>query len=157
MVSEQQASGCYRKALQLLARRPHFRRELAAKLQARKFPPEEIESILDVLEERKLLDDRQNALEMAQGPFSRKGFGPRRVLAELLRRGVGEDLAAETVREVYPDTESELSMARKLSQARVRRGAVDREALARHLDRHGYSKAVVFRILAEFSEHGSDQ
>ena len=156
MDSEPQASKCFEKALQLLARRPHFRRELIAKLEARGFPPEVVGSTVEKLDRRQLLDDRANARQMATGSLSRKGFGPRRMQAELRRRGVEEEIAAEVVREVYPDSESEMVMARKFASNRARRGRVDKEALARSLDRRGYSKAVVFRILSELSDRQSD-
>ncbi|MGB6641572.1 MAG: RecX family transcriptional regulator, partial [Thermoanaerobaculia bacterium] len=78
---------CYTKAQELLARRPHFRRELAVKLASRKFSPEEVETTLARLAEQGYLDDLEHAFDLARGPLQRKGFGPRRLRYELERRG----------------------------------------------------------------------
>ena len=52
---------CYEKAVQLLASRPHFRRELAGKLLQRGYPADEMEATLDRLTEQGYLDDSATA------------------------------------------------------------------------------------------------
>ncbi|MEE8278441.1 MAG: regulatory protein RecX [Thermoanaerobaculia bacterium] len=147
-------AACYPKALQLLARRPHFRQQLARKLVSRGFPQEEVEATLGRLEAQGYLDDRRCALELASGPLRRKGFGPRRVRAELERRGAEEDVIQEAVSSSFP--EGELSRARDLAARWL--GARSRElpALARHLDRKGYSKQVIVRVLEDLEDESSE-
>lgn len=142
-------SGCRDKAFDLVGRRPHFRRELEHKLVDRGFPPAEIEAALADLTRLGLLDDPQHARDLAAGSLSRKGFGPRRIRHELRRRGVEEATAATVVEELFRDPEEELRRARILAQRRAPAGRVDRDRLARQLDRRGFSPAVILQVLAD--------
>lgn len=137
---------CYNKALDLLARRPHFRRELAAKLAARGFDDDEIASALDRLEEKRFLDDRQAARDFAARRLEREPIGRRRLLAELARRGASEDDAREAVDAVYPEDDAELAAA-AAERWRRRTAAPRREALARHLERRGFSGHAIVSAL----------
>lgn len=138
---------CKRKALDLVARRPHFARQLERKLLERGFPVEEVSTALDDLTRLGLLDDPQNARDLAAGSLTRKGFGPRRMLLELRRRGVEEAVAETAVSEVFEDPEEELRRAREIAGRKGLAGQVDTDRLARQLDRKGYSKAVILSVL----------
>lgn len=138
---------CYTKAQQLLARRPHFRRELAAKLASREYSAAEIDTAIARLAEQGYLDDLENALEMARGPLRRKGYGPRRLRHELERRGAPEEVVDEVLAAAL--AEGEEAPARQAADRWLSRGRRDRQALARHLDRKGYSKGVILRVLEE--------
>jgi regulatory protein len=138
---------CYTKAQELLARRPHFRRELAVKLASRSFSDEEIESALTRLAEQGYLDDLEHALDLARGSLQRKGYGPRRLRYELDRRGAPEKVVDEVVEAVMAD--GELVPARRVAARWLSRGNRDRQALARHLDRKGYSTGVILQVLEE--------
>ena len=146
---QQTRTDCYDKAAELLARRPHFRQEMAAKLLSRSFSLEEVDLTLDRLAEQSLLDDHQNALDLASGRFQRKGFGPRRVRAELERRGVSSDIAPLVLETVFPDRESEVVSARKAMLKWRFSVEEDRHKVARHLERKGYSKSVILQLLDE--------
>ncbi len=142
-----QGSSSYDKALRLLARRPHFRRELNRKLASRGFQAEVVEATLDRLEKQGYIDDRRCALELASGQLRRKGFGPRRVRAELERRGAAEDAVEEALSASFP--EGELTRARELAARWLGSRSADPDKLARHLDRKGYSKHVILQVLEE--------
>ena len=138
---------CYTNAQELLARRPHFRRELAVKLASRKFSDEEIETTLARLAEQGYLDDLEHAFDLARGPLRRKGYGPRRLRHELERRGAAEEVVDAVLAAVLAD--GELTPARRAAERWLSRGKRDRQALARHLDRKGYSTGVILRVLEE--------
>ncbi len=140
------------KALDLLASRPHFRAELAVKLGRRGFEPGVVEACLDRLEESGYLDDREAALGFARGRASRGHWGPARLRAELRGRGVGDSIADEVVREQFADGEREAIEA--AAEAWRRRGRGGRDALARFLDRRGFSKGAIVEILTLFAEPG---
>ncbi|MEJ2084100.1 MAG: regulatory protein RecX [Acidobacteriota bacterium] len=132
-----------------MARRPHFRQELSTKLLARGFSDELISATLDRVDEEGLIDDRQNALTLAFGAMRRKGFGPRRMRANLETKGVDSEIAAEVVEEVFPDREAEVEAARTtIARWRFSR-SVDRAKAGRHLERKGYSTGVVLQVLEE--------
>ena len=140
---------CHDKALELVARRPHFRRELDQKLFRRGFSRDEIELTLEGLSRTGLVDDLGHARDLALGPMARKDFGPRRVRAELMRRGVAEEVAETVVSETFSGPEEELRRGREAALKRTRTSAMDTSKLGRYLDRKGYSKTVILRILEE--------
>jgi len=144
---------CFTKALDLLSRRPHFRRELEMKLRKRGFGPEQVESALDRATERGFLDDAQCARDFARVRVERRHDGPAKLFAALSRRGAAADVAREAVAEQFADGESEL-----LERAARRWLSVhewDRDRLARHLDRKGFSKGEIFSALGRLTSEGS--
>ena len=94
------------------------------------------------------LDDRRFAIEMASGPLTRKGYGPRRIRAELERKGVEPDIADEAVTAVFENSGDELKAARRVLERRSK-GSGDRAAAGRYLERRGYSTGVILTILDE--------
>lgn len=142
---------CYDKAIELLARRPHFRRELGVKLLARGYDHEVTSATLDRVDDEGLIDDRQNALTLAFGAMRRKGFGPRRMRANLETKGVDPEIAAAVVEEVFPDREAELEAARTVIERWRLSRSVDRAKAGRHLERKGYSTGVVLQVLDELN------
>ncbi len=140
---------CREKAIDLIARRPHFRGELEQKLLSRGFPVDDVQSVLAELAGRGWLDDRSNARDLARGAWSRRGFGPRRMLAELRRRGVDQEVADEVVGEIFSEPGEELERARRVVDARARGREESPDRLARMLDRRGFSKSVILELLHE--------
>ena len=141
------ASPCYLKALDLLARRSHFRRELARKLALREFPGEEIEETCERLTGEGLLDDLECARQFASGSLRRKGYGPLRVRAELGRKGAPEGVVDRVVEESFRQGLFEL--AKGLALSWLSRREPDRSRLARHLERKGYPAGTIARVLAD--------
>lgn len=86
----------YNKALDLLSRREHSRKELYLKLVKRFESKEDINSALDKLEENNLLSDSRFAEEYVQAR-RRKGFGPIKITVELEKRGVEELLISNQI------------------------------------------------------------
>jgi len=85
----------YQVALDLLARRDHFRRELVEKLRKRDFPEDEIEPALDRCREIGLIDDERVGNRFVEVRAASRGWGPHRLAAELRQRGVAVELAEE--------------------------------------------------------------
>jgi regulatory protein len=140
----------YKKALDLLAGRPHFRRQLADKLARRGFPEEEVAAALDRLTAEGYLDDRKTALDFAAHRLERGGEGRRRLEAELARRGAPPETIEEAVAGL--SFEDDLAAAREAAERWARRGGTDPRSLARHLDRKGFSRRAIFALLNETSE-----
>lgn len=137
----------YGKALDLLARRAHFRAELAAKLTARGYEDDEIGSALDRLAAEGYLNDTATAGDFAEMRRSRAPEGRRKLAAELARRGAGS-AAIESVISTRTD-EEEIEAARAAANRFLRGGRKDAAALARHLDRKGFSAGIVRSVLRE--------
>ena len=103
----------YNKALDLLSRREHSRKELFLKLINRFESQEEINLTLNKLEGKNLLSDSRFAEEYVQAR-RKKGFGPIKISAELEKRGVYEMLISKEI-DKFDDWEkiAELSFKKK--------------------------------------------
>lgn len=134
---------CYHKAIALLGRRAHFRRELEAKLRQRSYSEEEVESTLERLASEGLVDDAALAREWVSSRLRREPLGRRRLEMELGRKGVESDLVESALGELYPEDDEELAQ-----EAGERwRGRGDPAALARYLERRGFSSRAIFAVL----------
>ena len=103
------------KALELLSRRPHSRRELKDKLLRRGVSEEDAEDCVQWLSDRGFLDDEEYAGAVARH-YAAKGYGAGRVRSELQRRGIDRELAADTLSDL-PDNAGKIDafLARKLT------------------------------------------
>ena len=138
---------CFERAVDLVARRAHLRRELERKLTARGFDGDEVAAALDRLHELGYLDDRQTARDLASFRMRRRHDGPLKVQAELRRRGADADLAEQVVRELLPDGDRQA--ARREAERWLARGRREAPALARHLSRKGYTAGSIGALLDE--------
>ncbi len=135
----------YQKALQLLATRAHFRRELVNKLRQRGYPAEEIETALTRLTEQGYLDDRATARVFVEARQERASEGRTRLRSELLKRGAPDDAVDAALAELTPD--DDLPAAREAAESWRRKGGLDPRALARHLERKGFSRRAIVSVL----------
>jgi regulatory protein len=111
-------SDAYNTALKLLSRRDHFRAELAEKLRQRGFETGEIHAALDRCEGLDLVADDRVARRFAEIRSGANGWGPRRISAELRRRGVTREIA-ETASALTPD-QVDAALATALRRTEVR-------------------------------------
>lgn len=144
----------YHKALDLLARRDHFRAEIRAKLVARRFPEGEIEAALDRLEGEGYVDDRRTARQLADSRLNGEPLGRRRLAADLVRRGVASDIVAQVVEELLPADDREA--AREAARLWLDRhgGSGHPAALARYLDRRGFTPPAIWAVLEDVDPGG---
>jgi regulatory protein len=140
----------YQRALRLLAQRPHFRRQLATKLRQRGYPADEVEEALDRLQAAGYLDDEAAARQFVEERMERRSWGPARVRAELLRRGVEPALVERLTADLLPVDDT--ALARAAAERWRPRGGARRAALARHLDRLGYSPHAIVTVLEELAD-----
>ena len=146
---------CYDKAVQLLAARPHFRRELEGKLARRSYPPEEIEAALERLADQGYLDDNETAKAFIEGRLARGSEGRSRLKAELVKRGASSEAIDGVLSELAP--EDDLPAAREAAAKWARGGKSDPQALARHLQRKGFSSRAIVAVLKERPEGSGEE
>ena len=141
------AAACRRQALDLLARRDHSRLELEQKLAARGYDAVTVESALDDLEAKGLLDAKRFVESFARSRANR-GQGPIRIRQELAARGI-RDLS-EADLEQYGDFDW-ISLARaaraKKFGARRPRDFKERARQARFLQYRGFDSEHIKRAL----------
>lgn len=87
---------CWDDALHYLARAPHSRHEVERRL-ARRWPEELITRVIARLERGAWLDDAAFARAYLEG---KPGYGPRRLLGDLVRKGVDRELAERVLAEL---------------------------------------------------------
>jgi regulatory protein len=138
---------CYDQALRLLARRPHFRRQLERKLRERGYDDGEVEATLERLAREGHVDDERLARDFAAARAGRAGEGARRVRAELERRGVTAETAAGALADTLPADDTPAATAAAEKWLRAHR--LEEAALARHLDRKGFTRRAILIVLRE--------
>lgn len=139
----------YDQAAKLLARRTHFRRELEAKLRQRDYERDDIEAALDRLEERRYLDDEAAARQYVEGRLARGGYGHTRLRAELAARGVDDGVIGQVLDELLPDDEVPQALEEARRWASRRSKPPDPAAIARRLERRGFSAGAIAAVLRD--------
>ena len=135
------------KALELLSRRPHSRKELKDKLLRRGVSEDDAEDCVAWLTDRGFLDDGEYAGAVARH-YTAKGYGAGRVRSELQRRGIDRELTADTLSDL-PDNSGKIDafLARRLTDPRDR-DAVRKVSAA--LFRRGFSWEEIRAALRRF-------
>lgn len=135
------------RALRLLAQREHSRSELEAKLAPHVQEGEDLATLLDALQAKDFINEERVAESVLHRRAPR--LGTQRVLQELRRKGLDEDLVRATAVQLK-DTE----LARALAVWRQRFGAApaastpqERARQMRFLAARGFGADVVRRVL----------
>lgn len=139
------ADPCTERALKLLTRRPHFRRELEQKLGAKGFEPEAVEATVARMVELRYLDEESAVRSFVEQKLRRGPVGRRRLEADLGRRGADQEVAREVLDEILADDDREAALEAGRRYTRGRRR--DKAAVARHLERKGFSPRAIFSAL----------
>jgi regulatory protein len=136
------------RALNLLGYRARSEGELRERLGRYGYAPETVEAVIGRLGELAYLDDEEFARQRAQEK-ARK-YGPRRVSADLMKSGVGRELASRAVAEEF-EGRSELADARSAAARRYNGQGSEAEARRVYgfLARRGYSAGVCAEVAKE--------
>jgi len=108
----------YQAALKMLSRRDYFRVELEHRLSRKGYRPEEIENALERCTGLNLVDDVRLAERFVEFRSTERGWGPRRLVAELRHRGVAVEVAEQAAR-LDPD-QQQAALDTALRRAEVR-------------------------------------
>ncbi len=136
------------RALNLLGYRARSEGELRERLGGYGYAPETVEAVIGRLGELAYLDDEEFARQRAQEK-ARK-YGPRRVSADLMKSGIGRELASRAVAEEF-EGRSELADARSAAARRYNGEGSEAEARRVYgfLARRGYSAGVCAEVAKE--------
>ena len=160
-----EATACYDKAIDALARRARSTKDLERWLLQREQPRAAVDSAVDRLTALGLLDDLAFARAFARSRSTAKGFGPRRVAAELGRKGVPRGTADQVIEELAVAAEEEdveglsrgereRAQVRAVAEKRLRSLAsleptVARRRLMGWLIRRGHAGAIAAQVARE--------
>ena len=136
------------RALNLLGYRARSEGEMRERLGRYGYAPETVEAIIGRLGELGYLDDEEFARQKAREKAKR--YGPRRVSADLMKSGVGRELASRAVEEEF-EGRSELADARSAASRRYNGEGSEAEARRVYgfLARRGYSAGVCAEVAKE--------
>ena len=142
-------------ALRLLAVRARSRNELLDRLRRKGIAAGAALEVIDGLEDAGLIDDREFGRLWAEERLRLRPVGPRRLVHELLDKGVARSIIDEIVAETFSE-HPEIQVARRAVEKRVRkaRGRLGVRQLARirsFLLRRGFSHEVTRAVLEELS------
>ena len=113
----------------MLARRELSVAQVRSRLADREHSPEAIESAVEVLVESGALDDLRVARAYARTASGVKGRGRLRVQRELQEMGIGRDVAAQAIAEVFGDLD-ERALIDKAIKKKLRFTAGPRKTLS---------------------------
>lgn len=146
-------AGLFDYAVATLARRMRTVRDLRRLMKARAFTGEQGERDMDAVVKRlvelKYLSDERFAQDYTRLRKENQGFGRRRVAQDLAVKGVGKELAAETLSAAY-DEADEVALARAYCERKRIQQPVEQKEVARvmnRLMRAGYSSTAIFKLL----------
>jgi len=142
---ERSPKSAYDRGLDLLARRMHFAAELRTKLARRDYPEEEVDGAIERLAADGYLNEHE-AARMLVRSLKRRGYGRRRFELDLRRRGAEETAAAAALADVGDEDELERAGAVASRWRRAHPGR-DVPALARHLERRGFTPRTIGAVL----------
>lgn len=157
--TEAEGPTAYGKAVDLLARREHFRRELETKLGRRGYDAGDIEQALARLEREKLLDDERAARQFTEQRLRRGPLGRRRLARDLRRKGASS-AAVDAALEELPADETPAAREAAERWTAQRRGVdgsepldrKDQASLARYLERRGFAEGTIWGVLEEWGQ-----
>ena len=153
LLSESMLRRAKSKALYLLNFRDYTRRDIAARLRSDKeYDEVSIEAALDYLTEIGAIDDARYAENMARHLINHKRYGRRRIVQELVAKGIDRDTAEEVLSQFDTD---ELSAIAELLENKFSRDLGDDKGIRRtiaSLQRYGYDMSDIRHALEEYKE-----
>jgi len=131
----------------LLAVRARTVADLRKRLEARKFSARAISETIRMLQQQGLLDDEAYAKQFVHDCLTMRPMGARRIILELCRRGVDEELVRDVVNSLV-DQATETRAALRAARQRLERLKKLDEDAARHkvrafLARRGFDEDVI--------------
>jgi regulatory protein len=150
----------YIDGLRLLGRRELSVSQIRARLLDREHPREEVEAAIAHLLETRALDDARVARAFARTAAKVKGRGRLRVMRELSAMGIGKDVAAEALAEVFGDVDERALIVKALQKKLHGRPRVASPAenarLYQYLMRQGFSPAGIVAALRQLGRRADD-
>lgn len=134
-------------ALNYLSYSDRFSKEVIQRLKREGFTKEEIDSTIERLKNYGYLNDKKTAEEFIRSKIG-KGWGPERIKIEILRRGVPEDEAENSVKAIFSEVD-EQEMIMKLAEKflKKRGGKNIMEKLMGFLFRKGFSYDKIINVI----------
>lgn len=147
----------YDKALGLLARREHSRRELKTKLRQGGYEGEETTAAIDRLGEQQYQDDDRFGEVLLRSRIA-QGYGPMRLRVELKSHGLNDARIRELLDAVEVDwtASAAAQLRRRYGKVAVAADAAERSRRAQFLLRRGFTAATVRSVAHADVDYAAD-
>ena len=143
-------------AYTLLARREYARQELANKLLGKGFEPSLVDRVVEQLVAERLLSD-ERFVEAFVRSRSNRGYGPRRIEAELRERGISDELSDERI--AAGPSEEETDWVARAAEVRCKKFGEElpsdfqeRAKQMRYLEYRGFTHEQIRRVFKRNSD-----
>jgi len=136
--------------MNLLARRELSEMQLRERFRKRKFETQAIETALESLRQEGALDDRRTAFAYARTSVRLTVRGRRRILQEIVARGIDDETAREAVDAAFADVDEAEVLSRALAKRLDGpiRDAAHLRRLHRSLRQQGFPTSLIIPALA---------
>jgi len=140
----------YTLGMNLLARRELSEMQLRERFRKRKFETQAIETALESLRREGALDDRRTAFAYARTSVRLTVRGRRRILQEIVARGIDDETAREAVDAAFADVDEAEVLSRALAKRLDGpiRDAAHLRRLHRSLRQQGFPTSLIIPALA---------
>jgi len=150
---EQKIFEIKRTALNFASFKPRTTQQIKNKLRLKGFNQEEISFAIDFLREFKMLDDEKYAQDFVRSYLNRKSVGKSKLIAELRKRGISENIAESAV-DIHFAPESEYSLAiraveKKLKSLKNKPPDKQLNSLISYLQRNGFRWETIKKVIEE--------
>ena len=138
-------------ALHLLSYRMRSKAELSQRLLRKKFGVNQVASVIDELEKKGYLNDREFAAVFVRDRVKNKKLGPVAVRNEIVRHQISPEILEETMEDIYQEFPQEVlisSIIEKRSNTIKDKTVKERKRLIDHLKRKGYLWSAIQPIMA---------
>ncbi|MGC8765113.1 MAG: regulatory protein RecX [Brevinematia bacterium] len=152
---DQTLESALRVSLHFIKYRPRTRREVSEKLRMKGFNSKIINEALKHLERESFIDDRLFAKGWIKERLFSKMLGKKKVILELKRKGIADNIISEVMKEVYkPEDEKENAL--RFLHSKFRKASekekFERERLIKLLISKGYSYNISEEAVRDFLE-----
>lgn len=135
--------------LKLLGRRDHSRKELFLKAIKKDYPKDVINSVLDELQEKGFINDSGFADKFASDKARLNKWGPAKIKAHLLKKGVDKTNAEKSIRKAFEEEDLKetflhLVLKRKRRFLREEDPYKRKKKVFDHLARKGYRPSSIY-------------
>lgn len=154
LIKENQMFAVKQKAFRHLGRRLLSENELRLKLKLKKYDENIIEEIIEDLKEKKYLNDIEFANVFSQENIKNKFWGKNKVKAELMKRGINNEIISQVLSEKFPEG-NDLANAVELAEKKYKllsKRSLDQKKIKEKLITFLFSKGYDYEVITEAIE-----
>lgn len=148
----EQVTQCLHQSYRYLQRRAHLVNELRTKLRQKKYPNEIIDQAIEILRQKKYLDDSSFIRQFIKDAVYLKRTGPLLIKQKLLAKGAGRQQVEEILLASYSEAQ-QLGNAAYLAEKKSQTLHLDqnkkRQRLFSYLRQKGFETDIILSVLAE--------